>query len=95
MLKLYQQPLVLNRRCSPHHSEMKQNDVVFRLGRQIRALRKKNSLTQEQLAGRSGISLKYVQKLEGKDPQNPSLVVLRKIADGFEIPLWKLLKFDT
>lgn len=73
---------------------VKQHDVVFKLGQQIRALRRKNNLTQEQLAGRSGISLKYVQKLEGKDPQNPSLVVLQKIAKGFGMPLWKLMKFE-
>jgi transcriptional regulator with XRE-family HTH domain len=73
---------------------MKQSDVIFRLGRRIRVLRKKDGLTQERLAGQSGISLKYVQKLEGKDPQNPSLVVLHKIANGFGIPLWKLLKFE-
>ena len=69
-------------------------DVVLQFGRHIRSLRRKHSFTQEELAGRSGISLKYVQKLEGKTPQNPSLVVLQKLADGFEIPLWKLLRFD-
>ncbi|OGJ67705.1 hypothetical protein A2947_03235 [Candidatus Peribacteria bacterium RIFCSPLOWO2_01_FULL_54_110] len=69
-------------------------DVVSHLGRQIRSLRRKCRLTQEELASRAHISLKYIQNLEGKTPQNPSLVILQKLADGFGIPLWKLLKFD-
>ncbi len=69
-------------------------DTSHQLGMQIRFLRKKYDLTQEELAGRSRISLKYIQNLEGKNPQNPSLEILQKVADGFEIPLWKLLRFD-
>jgi transcriptional regulator with XRE-family HTH domain len=72
---------------------MKQ-DVVSNLGKHIRILRRKHKLTQEELAGRAHISLKYVQNLEGKTPQNPSLVILQKLADGFGVPLWKLLRFD-
>ena len=72
-----------------------EKDIAKRLGWQIRALRKKYKLTQEELAGRSHISLKYVQNLEGKNPQNPSLEILQKLSDGFEIPLWKLLKFEV
>src|SRR3989338_1322167 len=69
-------------------------DVVSNIGKHIRILRRKHKLTQEELAGRAHISLKYVQNLEGKTPQNPSLVILQKLADGFGIPLWKLLKFE-
>lgn len=67
-------------------------DIVKQLGQRIRALRKKYKLTQEELAGRSRISLKYIQNLEGKNPQNPSLEILQKLSDGFGIPLWQLLK---
>lgn len=69
-------------------------DTSHQLGIQIRSLRRKYGLTQEELAGRSRISLKYIQNLEGKNPQNPSLEILQKLADGFGITLWKLLKFD-
>lgn len=69
-------------------------DTSHQLGMQIRSLRRKFALTQEELAGRSRISLKYIQNLEGKNPQNPSLEILQKLADGFGIPLWKLLKFE-
>lgn len=69
-------------------------DPSHLLGTRLRSLRGRHDLTQEQLAGRSHISLKYIQNLEGKNPQNPSLEILQKLADGFEIPLWKLLKFQ-
>lgn len=69
-------------------------DTSHQLGLQIRFLRGKHGLTQEELAGRSRISLKYIQNLEGKNPQNPSLEILQKLAGGFGIPLWNLLKFD-
>lgn len=64
------------------------------LAKRLRYLRQKYELTQEALSNRSGVSLKYVQNLEGKTPFNPTLEILEKLANGFEIPLWKLLKFD-
>lgn len=64
------------------------------LAKRIKYLRQKQNLTQEALSNRSGVSLKYLQNLESKDPYNPTLEILQKLADGFELPLWKLLKFD-
>ncbi|MFA5800057.1 MAG: helix-turn-helix transcriptional regulator [Candidatus Peribacteraceae bacterium] len=64
------------------------------LAKRLRYLRQKKNLTQESLSNRSGVSLKYVQNLEGKTPYNPTLETLQKLADGFEIPLWKLLRFE-
>jgi|GEM_PF-1155120 len=76
-----------------YHFFMKE-DIAKQLGWRIRAIRKKHKLTQEKLAGHSRISLKYIQNLEGKNPQNPSLKILQKLSDGLEIPLWELLKFE-
>lgn len=90
---IHQQSLVLNRRGTGEYLHVK-NTLVRQFGAHVRALRKKHDLTQEELAGRSRISLKYIQKIEGKDPQNPSLEILQKLADGFELPLWKMLKFE-
>lgn len=69
-------------------------DPSHQLGKRLRSLRREHDITQEGLAGKAHISLKYVQNLEGKNPQNPSLAVLQSLADGFGIPLWKLLKFE-
>lgn len=70
------------------------DDLVYQLGQRVRALRGKYKLTQEQLAGRSRISLKYIQRIEGKNPPNLGLEYLQKLSVGFGIPLWKLLKFE-
>jgi len=64
------------------------------LEKRRRYLRNKENLTQEALSNLSGVSLKYLQNLEGKEPYNPTLEILEKLAGGFEIPLWKLMKFD-
>jgi transcriptional regulator with XRE-family HTH domain len=68
-------------------------DICRLLGKRIVTLRRKYGFTQEELAERSGVSYKYVQMLEGKKPNNVSLKVMEKLAKGFNIPPWKLLKF--
>ena len=75
------------------HTVVMSNDVCFKLGKKIRYLRAKNNLTQEELASRANISTKYLQNLEGKKPKVASLVTLEKLAKGFGIPLWELLRF--
>ena len=68
-------------------------DICYRLGRRMVRLRHKYGLTQEELAERAQVSYKYIQMLEGRKPNKASVVVLEKIANGFKLPLWKLLKF--
>jgi transcriptional regulator with XRE-family HTH domain len=70
------------------------DSVLLQLGKQVKDLRKKNNLTQEELAIRSRISLKYIQKIEGKTPSDIGLETLEKLAKGFGLPLWQLVKFD-
>ena len=70
-----------------------ENNICQQLGRRIVELRLKYGLTQEELAERAGVSYKYIQMLEGRKPNKASIVILEKIADGFKIPLWKLLQF--
>lgn len=57
-------------------------------------LRGKHNLTQQELAGRSGVSLKYLQTIESSEPHNVSIGILQRLAKGFGMPLWKLLQFD-
>jgi transcriptional regulator with XRE-family HTH domain len=70
-------------------------DICIRLGENIRALRIKYKLTQEGLADKAGISTKYLQNLEGKNPKKASVVTLEKLAKGFGIPLWEILKIKN
>lgn len=50
-----------------------------RLGRNIAALRERRKLTQEQLAEKTGVSVRYVQSLEAGEyfPSLPKLVKLK------------------
>lgn len=68
--------------------------INHQLGQRVRDLRIKNKLTQEQLAASAHISLKYIQRIEGKNPPDVGLETLEKLAEGFKIPLSKLIKFD-
>ena len=68
--------------------------VLNQLGKRVRVLRKESKLTQQDLAERSRISLKYIQRIEGTNPPDIGLETLTKLAHGFNIPLWKLLKFE-
>ena len=61
----------------------------------LRNLRKSKGLTQEQLAERSDIDYKYLQKLEGKNPSSPTLSVLEKLSRGLEISLSELIRKDS
>ena len=70
-------------------------DIRLQLAQQIRRLREKQGLTQDELAGRAGISTKYLQNLEGNAPKKATVVTLQKLANGFKIPAWKLLQFKN
>lgn len=63
-----------------------------KLAERIKSLRKKNNLTQEDLAEKSGVSYKHIQKLEGKFLHDPKLDTLNKIAKAFKITVSELLK---
>jgi transcriptional regulator with XRE-family HTH domain len=57
----------------------------------VRALRRKNGWTQVELAEMLGIDRSYLSEIEtGK--KDPSLRVLKTIADGFKLSLSKLLR---
>ena len=43
-------------------------DINRRFGMNIRKLREKHNLTQEQLAQLAEVDYKYIQRLEGKTP---------------------------
>ncbi len=59
------------------------------LGRRIRTLRVRHSLTQERLALMVGVEQSYVSRLEAGE-RNPSIDLLAKFAEAFEISLSEL-----
>lgn len=62
------------------------------LAQRIRTLRKARSLSQEDLAGRSNLSVKFISQIE-RCGTNPSLDTLHRLATGFGIGLAELLAF--
>lgn len=54
-------------------------DTLARLGMQMRKARKARGFTQEQLADRSGVSVRHIAKIE-KGEINPSFEVLSALA---------------
>ena len=70
-----------------------ERDICRQFGKRLVKLRTRRGLTQEALAEKAGISTKYLQNLEGKRPKKATIVSLQKLANGFGMPLWKLLKF--
>jgi len=66
-------------------------DIRIRLGNRVRALRRERQWTQVELAEMLGIDRSYLSEIEtGK--KDPSLRILKTIADGFGLSLSQLLR---
>ena len=66
-------------------------DVIVRLGKRVRALRREAGLSQEELAFRAGMKRSYVSDLE-RGTRNPSVRALHRLATGLSVPPAKLLE---
>ena len=57
----------------------------------IKILRKRQKISQEELAARSGISRGYLARLE-TGRHDPTITTLEKLAKALKVPVGKLLK---
>lgn len=65
-------------------------DIRVRLGNRVRKLRQERGWTQVELAEMLGIDRSYLSEIEtGK--KDPSLRILKAIADGFDLTLSRFL----
>ncbi len=64
--------------------------IVRAVGHLLRRARAKRGMTRAQLAHQSGASERYLAQIEGGQG-NPSVVMLKSIADALELPLIELL----
>jgi transcriptional regulator with XRE-family HTH domain len=62
--------------------------------RNLQALRKKKQLTQEELAGRAGISVAYVSMLE-RGQRTPPLETIDLLAKALKVPALDMLEKQT
>ena len=61
----------------------------------IKPLRKNRNLTLYQLSNITGISRTYLRNLENNKVFNPTLFILDKIAEAFNVTIKDLFYFDT
>jgi transcriptional regulator with XRE-family HTH domain len=64
------------------------------LNRALRLLRTYHQLSQVQLAGRLGISNSYLSEIEKGETKEPTLELLNKYADIFNMPVSSILLFS-
>lgn len=65
------------------------------IGDRIRELREERGMSLSVLASRSGVSKSYISNIERGIQKNPSLIIMKKLADTLGVPLedltaWKL-----
>lgn len=65
----------------------------LKLAKKLRQIRAEKRLTQERAAELIGLDLRNYQRMESRRPRATRIDTLDRIADAFNIPLWKLLKF--
>ena len=61
------------------------------VSKNVKMIRTKQNLTQEQLSEISGIGYKYLQMIEGKNPPNASLKTIEKLAKALKTTPERLL----
>ncbi len=67
--------------------------VAENLGHRIRAFRKENGISQEELAFKSSISTTYLGQIERAE-KSPTVEVLDKLANALDISIYDLFLFD-
>lgn len=65
-------------------------ELRFIVSENIKAIRTKARVTQEELAQKAEVDYKYLQKIEGKDPPNISLQTIEKICQALRVSPSKL-----
>jgi len=65
-------------------------DVVALFGKNVRALRERAALSQEELAFRAGMKRTYLSDLE-RGTRNPSIRALGRLAEALGVPPHRLL----
>ena len=67
-------------------------NIRLAIAQNMKLLRKKRGLTQEELAHKSDLDYKYLQKLESKHPPAMKVDTVQKLASTFKVPPAKLLE---
>lgn len=71
---------------------MEEKEFLRKVGFKIKILRELNNWSQETLAEKADVSQPYFGTVE-RGEQNPSLTLLKKIADALEVDIRELFNF--
>jgi transcriptional regulator with XRE-family HTH domain len=66
-------------------------DLLEKFGHRVRELREKQRLSQEGFAEQVGLDRTYISGIE-RGVRNPTLSTIQRLAEGFGIPIEKLMK---
>ncbi|MCY3983354.1 MAG: helix-turn-helix transcriptional regulator [Roseovarius sp.] len=77
----------------PDDCEISVREFISLVGARVRNLRKSRNLSRRELSERSGVSLRYLAKLEGGDG-NISIGLLKKVSIALNMPIAMLLSED-
>jgi transcriptional regulator with XRE-family HTH domain len=72
-------------------NNLRDKELLEKLGQRLKDLRMQKGLTLEQLAYESEMELSQVHRIE-KSKVNPTITTLSAIAKGLDMPLSELLK---
>jgi len=70
-----------------------EKELRLKLGKKIRSLRKSLRLTQEELAEKTDIDYKYIQRIEGKNPPAIRIDTIGRLARALKVRPAELLDF--
>ncbi|MDA8171750.1 MAG: helix-turn-helix transcriptional regulator [Nitrospiraceae bacterium] len=68
-------------------------DEKVYIGKRISELRRKQGLSQEQVAGRADINPNYLSRIE-RGKENPTLDMLIKLAHALGTEMWEMFDFS-
>ena len=77
----------------PENGTMVVPRIRTQLAQRLRKLRNKLGLTQEEMAERVGMDVRYYQRLESNKPNAVKIDTLDKLAKAFKVTPSKLLDF--
>ena len=68
-------------------------DIAELFGRRVRALRRQQDLTQQELGDRADLNYKYIGGIE-RGQENPTLKVIAKLATGLGVEMVDLFEVE-
>jgi transcriptional regulator with XRE-family HTH domain len=66
--------------------------VMTEVGDRLKKLRRRSMLTQEQLAGKSGVAITTINRIETGHVEDPHFSTLRKLADALGVDARELVE---